>query len=107
MALTRDIHIVLREDLRRDPEYAAAVLTEATELFLNGEPITARMLLCDLAEAVVGFEAAAAAAGTSVEELRRMLSMEGNPGMDQLAAIFGVLRKHFGLSDQVTAPQMA
>jgi hypothetical protein len=107
MALTRDIHITIRESLQSDPAGAEAVLVEAIELFLNGEPATARLLLRDLVEAVIGIEALATAVDTSEEGLRQMLSLEGNPGMDQLAVIFSAARKHFGLGQETSETQMA
>jgi len=61
MALTRDFKQTVVERVRRDPEFAKAMLDEAAMLFLNGEPETARVILSDLVNATVGFEALAAA----------------------------------------------
>jgi hypothetical protein len=56
MALTRDAKITVVERLRRDPDFAKALLDEAATLFLNGEPHTARLILRDLVDAVIGCE---------------------------------------------------
>ena len=47
----------------------------------------------DLVNAALGFEHLAKLTGTPSKSLHRMLSPKGNPSMDNLAAIFGVLRK--------------
>ena len=48
-------------------------------------------------EAVVGFETLAAETGKARRSLQRMLSTEGNPSMDDLAAILGVVRGKLGV----------
>jgi len=59
MALTRDFRDTVAEWVRRDPAFARALLDEAATLFLNGEAGTARLVLRDLVNATVGFEALA------------------------------------------------
>lgn len=97
MALTRDFKRTIVERVRRDPKFAKALLDEAATLFLNGEADTARLVLRDLVNATVGFEALAADTGTPAKSLHRMLSKNGNPTMDNLAAILGVVRKRLGV----------
>ena len=97
MPLTQDAEITITERLRRDPDFAEALLDEAATLFLNGEPRTARLILRDLIEAVVGFETLAAKTGRPRSSLERMLSAAGNPNMDSLAAIFDVVRRKLGV----------
>jgi DNA-binding phage protein len=97
MALTRDFKQTIAERLRRDPEFAKAMLDEAATLFLNGEPVTARLILRDLVNATVGFEGLAAETAKPSKSLHRMLSSRGNPSMDNLATIFGVVRKRLGV----------
>lgn len=93
MALTRDFKETIVERVRRDPAFAKAMLDEAATLFLNGEANTARLVLRDLVNAAVGFEALATATGMPAKSLHRMLSKSGNPTMDNLAAILRVVRK--------------
>jgi DNA-binding phage protein len=93
MALARDSrHTVVRR-AKRDPAFAKALLDEALTLFLNGEPNTARLVLRDLVNATVGFEQLAIATRKPAKSLHRMLSTNGNPSMDNLSTILGVLRK--------------
>ena len=92
MALTRDFKHTLVERVKREPEFAKALLDEAATLFLNGEAETARLMLRDLVNATVGFEALGRETARPAKSLHRMLSKNGNPSMDNLAAILGVLR---------------
>ena len=100
MALTRDFKQTVAERVQRDPAFAKALLDEATTLFLNGEPRTARLILRDLVNATIGFEALAAETAKPAKSLHRMLSKKGNPTMDSLAAILGVVRKRLGVDLQ-------
>jgi len=93
VALTRDFKQTVAERVRRDPKFARALLDEAATLFLNGEPEAARLLLRDLVNATVGFETLAEMTHRPAKSLHRMLSKGGNPGMDNLAAIFDAVRQ--------------
>lgn len=92
MALTRDFKQTVVERVNRDPAFAQALLDEAATLFLNGEPETARLILRDLVNATIGFEQLATLTDKPSKSLHRMLSPAGNPSMDNLAAIFLVMR---------------
>lgn len=92
MGLTRDFKQTVAARVRRDPRFARALLDEAATMFLNGEPETARLILRDLVNATVGFEALAARTSMPSKSLHRMLSQRGNPSMDNLAAIFDAVR---------------
>jgi len=107
MALTRDFKQTVVERVRRDPAFAKALLDEAAMLFLNGEPPTARLILRDLVNATVGFEALAAETEKPAKSLHRMLSKNGNPTMDNLAAILGVVRKKLGVDLQARTIEAA
>jgi DNA-binding phage protein len=91
MALTRDFKQTVVERVARDPAFAKAMLDEAATLFLNGEPELARIILRDLVNATVGFEELAELTEKPSKSLHRMLSPNGNPSMDNLAAIFGAV----------------
>ena len=101
MALTRDFKQTVAERVRRDPEFAKAMLDEAATLFLNGEPETARLILRDLVNATVGFEELASETAKPSKSLHRMLSLRGNPSMDNLAVIFGAVRRKLKVGIEV------
>lgn len=103
MALTRDFKQTIVERVQRDPAFARALLDEAASLFLNGDPATARVILRDLVNATVGFEGLASATERPSKSLHRMLSASGNPSMDNLAAIFDVVRRSLDVDIEVRA----
>lgn len=97
MGLTRNSKLTIAERAARDPDFAIALLDESATLFLNGEAETARLVLRDLVNATIGFEALAKATQKPSKSLHRMLSQQGNPSMDNLAAIFGATRQWLGV----------
>lgn len=107
MGLTRDFRETVVARVERDPKFARAMLDEAATLFLNGEPVTARMMLRDLVNATVGFEELAALTNKPAKSLHRMLSLNGNPSMDNLASIFDVLRGKLKVEIEVHAVEAA
>jgi DNA-binding phage protein len=107
MALTRDFRETIAKRVRRDPDFAKALLDEAATLFLNGEPLMARLILRDLVNATVGFEGLATATAKPAKSLHRMLSEKGNPSMDNLAAILRALRERLGVNLEAHAVKAA
>ena len=103
MALTRNFKQTIAERAQRDPAFAQALLDEAATLFLNGEPEMARVILRDLVNATVGFEGLSKETAKPSKSLHRMLSVSGNPSMDNLAAIFAVIRSNLGVQIEVHA----
>ena len=97
MALTRDFKETVVARVNRDPDFAKALLDEASTLFLNGEPESARLILRDLVNATIGFEALALAMSTPPKSLHRMLSERGNPSMNNTAAIFSAVSKNLNV----------
>jgi DNA-binding phage protein len=107
MPLTRNFKETVVERVQRDSAFAKALLDEAATLFLNGEPDTARLILRDIVNATLGFEALAAETGKPSKSLHRMLSKKGNPSMDNLAAIFDAVRRRLGVNLQAQAVEAA
>jgi DNA-binding phage protein len=101
MTLTVDASATIQARIRREPEFASALLDEAIVLFVNGEPDVARIVLRDLVNGTIGFEGLAAATGKPSKSLHRMLSAKGNPTMDSLTMIFGALRQELQVEIQV------
>jgi DNA-binding phage protein len=101
MALTKDFSEVLADRIQQEPEFATALLDEAIAVFLNGEADVARLVLRDLVNATIGFEGLATATGRPSKSLHRMLSAKGNPTMDNLTLILGVLRRELKVEIQV------
>ena len=107
MTLTRDFKQTVVERVKRDPDFAKALLDEAATLFLSGEPETARLILRDLVNATVGFERLAELTHKPSKSLHRMLSPNGNPSMDNLAAIFDAVRNCLKVTFDVRVAETA
>ncbi len=101
MTLTRDFKETVNKRVNKDPEFAKALLNEATSLFLNGEPETARLILRDLVNSTIGFEELAIQTSKPSKSLHRMLSAKGNPTMDNLTTIYNILCKKLNASIEV------
>ena len=102
MTLTRDFKQTVAGRAEHDPLFAQALLDEAVTLFLSGEPDTARLILRDLVNATVGFEALATLTQKPSKSLHRMLSPKGNPSMDNLAIIFTAIKNWLKVTLQVS-----
>lgn len=92
MALTRDFKDRVSARIQADPAFAQALLDEAVTLFLQGEADGAKLILRDLVNATLGFEALAEAVQKPAKSLHRMLSKAGNPTMSNTSAIFAALQ---------------
>ena len=101
MTITRDFKETINARVKKEPEFAKALLDEAVSLFLNGEFETARLILRDLVNATTGFEELANKTSLPSKSLHRMLSAKGNPTMNNLTAIFTVLRKQLNVNLEV------
>lgn len=101
MALTRDYKQTIRERAERDPNFATALMNEAVSSFLNGEPETARLILRELVNSTIGFEHLAEKLDKSSKSVHRMLSLKGNPTMDNLTSIFSVLQDRLDFNIEV------
>ena len=101
MSMTRDYKETINKRAANDPNFTTALLDEAITLFLNGEPEVARLVLRDLVNATVGFEELAQAIEKPSKSLHRMLSARGNPTMDNLTKIIGILRNKLRLDIEV------
>ena len=106
MALTRNFKETVVDRVHRDPVFAQALLDEAVELFLCGEPEPAKLVLRDLVNATLGFEVLADQIGKPAKSVHRMLSASGNPTMSNMSAIFAALRREL-LTDISRQTEMA
>lgn len=93
MALTRDFKETVAARVQNDPAFAQALLDEAITLFVNGEPESAKLILRDLVNATVGFDALAEEIHKPAKSLHRMLSQSGNPTMRNISAVFAAIKR--------------
>lgn len=76
-----------------DPAFAQALLDEAIVLFVNGEPESAKLILRDLVNATLVFEALAEEIHKPAKHLHRILSRSGNPTMNNISAVFAAIKR--------------
>jgi DNA-binding phage protein len=79
--------------VQTDPAFAQALLDEAIHLFVNGDPESAKLILRDLVNSTVGFEALAEEIHKPAKSLHRMLSRSGNPTMSNISAVFAAIKR--------------
>ena len=80
-----------RAPAKRNQDFNRALLDEAASLFLRGDSDGARRMLRGLVQASIGFDGLAQRTGKPAQSLQRMLAADGNPSMENLAAIFAEL----------------
>ena len=101
MALTRDYRQTVRERAQRDPDFAASLMNEAISSFLGGDSETSRLVLRDLVNSTIGFELLARKLHKPSKSVHRMLSLKGNPTMDNLTHILLILQDRLECSFEV------
>lgn len=102
MVQTRDFKETIKKRVERDPEFANALFHEAIDLLLDGDSVTAKLILRDLINATVGFERLAEEVHRPSKSLHRMLSASGNPTMENLSAIFATIKRTLNVSIHTT-----
>jgi DNA-binding phage protein len=105
MPLTREFKETVKARVERDPEFRAALLTEAVELMLEGDLETGKSVLRDYINATVGFERLARETRTPAKSLMRMFGPSGNPRAGNLFAVISALQKTSGLRLEVAAAE--
>ncbi len=101
--ITRDYKETVYNRIQKDSAFASALLDEAISLFLNGEPSEARLILRDLVKVTVGFENLSLKTEEPRTNLYSMLSADGNPTMNSLTDIIGILRQNLNVNLEVRA----
>lgn len=103
MALTRTFRVTVSERAQRDAGFRKALLTEAMNAYLSGDPATGRTVLRDAINATIGFERLSEELQKPSKSLHRMLGPRGNPNTANFFAILQVLQKRAGVKLTVKA----
>ncbi len=103
MALTREFRNTVYQRAQRDAAFRKALLTEAVNAYLGGDPATGKAVLRDVINATIGFESLAVELGKAAKSLHRMLGPRGNPSTANFFAILQVLQKRAGVKLTVNA----
>lgn len=103
MPLTHDFKETVLERARQEPQFRAALLTEAVECMLNNEIDVAKALLRDYVNATIGFQELGSITRKEPKTLMRMLSAKGNPRLENISTLLATLKKHEGVELHVEA----
>lgn len=94
VSTTKNYRETIEKRIKDAPSFAIGLLEDAISLIASGEPDVSRLLLRNLVNATIGFEALSDKLAKPSKSLHRMLSAKGNPTMDNLSAIINILRQH-------------
>jgi len=98
---TKDYKKIIQNRINQDPDFAQHLLDEAISLILNDEPETARLVLRDLVNATIGFEKLSEKTQKNSKSLHRMLSLNGNPSMNNLTHIINVVKQSLNVNYEI------
>jgi DNA-binding phage protein len=101
MPLTRSFKETVKERVREDPAFRAALLAEGIDALLSGEVEVGKAIIRDFINATIGFEQLADETGTPSKSLMRMFGPAGNPSARNLFAVISVLQRSSGTSLRV------
>ena len=101
--LGRSIGEVTQARVKRDAEFARALLQEAVQALLSDDVRTARSLIRDVIRGSIGYAALSRRTGTPEKSLVRMFGANGNPTAANLFAVLTHLQRHSGITFHVEA----
>ena len=101
--LTRSFRETVQARARRDVKFRQALLAEAMQALLDGNPEEGLAALRSCINATIGFEKLGLALGRSPKSLMRMFGPSGNPTAENLLGVIGVLQEEAGVRLQVRA----
>jgi DNA-binding phage protein len=103
MPLAKAFKDTVKARAQADSAFRVALLEEALDAFVNNDLETVKLLLRDIINATVGFKTFGAQLHKSPKNLKRLLSAEGNPRVDDLFAVVAQLKASDGVSFSVRA----
>ena len=92
---------IVKENAQRDPVFRGLLLPGVIDLLLSGEVQVAKIRLRHTVHATIGYEKMGALIGKSPECVKRMLTTDGNPTLDELFEIIGHVQQHEGIRLEV------
>lgn len=93
MALSRSFKETVKARAERDPEFRAALLSEAVEALAAGDSETGKELMRNYINATIGFDRLADAVEINPKNLMRMFGPRGNPRLVNLSTVLRELNK--------------
>jgi len=93
----------IRDRARRSASFRRALLAEAIEAMLQGEPDVGKSIIRDYINATVGFEALARGTRKPLKSLMQMFGPRGNPTAENLFSVLAWLQDQEGIHLTVRA----
>lgn len=94
---------ITQAHVRRDPEFARALLQETVQALLADDLAVARSLIRDVIKGSIGYAKLSRLTGTPGKSLVRTFGATGNPTATNLFAVLTRLQHHSGIQFQVEA----
>ncbi len=98
MALTKEFKATVMYRAQTDPEFRIGLIVQASQNVLNNKPCIAKSLLRDYVNATLGFQKLAGLMNKTPQSLMQMLSEKGNPSLENISKLIGLLRQHEGIA---------
>jgi len=99
--LTR-FETLVQDRVRRDTDFASALLVEALQSLLDGDTDTARSHIRDLIKGSLGYGELSTRTGIPAKSLIRMFGPSGNPTLENVATVLQVLQQCTGVALKVS-----
>lgn len=103
--LTGDFRELVRENIRRDPEFKREMLASVSNSFLEGDIDFARHMMREYIIGDVTFEELARLTEIPPKSLSRMFGPKGNPTSKNLLKVINALSEHEGIRLRVIAEE--
>ena len=107
MVMTRSFKDTVKDRIMRDEPFRRALLSEAVQLFIEGDLASGKSVLRDYINATIGFDALSMATHRPAKSLMRMFAADGNPTASNLFAVINVLQERTGVQLEVRASKQA
>ena len=92
---------IVKESAQQDPIYRAMLLPGVIDLLLSGEVQVAKIRLRHTVYATIGYEKVGSLIGKSPECVKRLLTTDGKPSVNDLFEIIKHIQQHEGIRLEV------
>lgn len=101
--LTGDFNELVRENMKRDPEFRQAMLLETMNCFLQGDIEKGNSLFRNYIVDDMGYKALGQKTGIHEKSLNRMFSQKGNPTLSNALKVLTTISEYEGVRLKVVA----
>lgn len=101
--LTGDFNELVRENMKRDPEFRQAMLLETMNCFLQGDIEKGNSLFRNYIVDDMGYKALGQKTGIHEKSLNRMFGQKGNPTLSNALKVLTTISEYEGVRLKVVA----